>query len=206
MVKILNPFGPLTKACAGILLFLAGCFIVGCSPSLPDPVEEAYTLLPDEVDYNFHVKPILADRCYACHGPDEGSRKGNLRLDIEEEAFAELASGNYAFVKGSIRKSEVYHRLVSEDPEYIMPPPESKLSLTPKEIAIIVKWIEQGSNWKPHWSFLKVEKPEVPEAKNDWVAVNPIDNFIQSELILQGLSPNPEEDKERLIRLSLIHI
>jgi hypothetical protein len=200
MATIMKPGHPIAKNGVGILFLLAVCFIVGCSPSLPDPVEEAYTLLPDEVDYNFHVKPILADRCYACHGPDEGSRKGNLRLDIEEEAFAELASGNYAFVKGSIRKSEVYHRLVSEDPEYIMPPPESKLSLTPKEIAIIVKWIEQGSNWKPHWSFLKVEKPEVPEAKKDWVAVNPIDNFIQSELIRQGLSPNPEADRERLIR------
>ncbi|TDQ17526.1 cytochrome c [Algoriphagus boseongensis] len=184
----------------GLLFFMGSLIWVSCKPEMPEQVEVEYALLPDQVDYNFHVKPILADRCYSCHGPDEGSRKANLRLDIEEEAFSKLASGNYAFVKGSLSKSEVYHRLVSEDPEYIMPPPESNLSLTPREIALIVKWIEQGSTWKPHWSFLKVEKPEVPDAPKDWKSVNPIDNFIQAELVRQGLSPNPEADKERLIR------
>ena len=64
-----------------------------CNPSLPDPVKLAYASLPEKVDYNFHIKPILADRCYACHGPDVNSRKGNLRLDIEEEAFAKLSRG-----------------------------------------------------------------------------------------------------------------
>ena len=174
--------------------------MISCNPSLPDPVKLAYASLPEKVDYNFHIKPILADRCYACHGPDVNSRKGNLRLDIEEEAFAKLASGNFAFVKGSLRKSEVFHRIVSDNPEYTMPPPDSKLSLTAIEIALITKWIEQGSEWKPHWSFLKVEKPEVPETQKDWVANNPIDYFIQAELESRGLSPNPIADKERLLR------
>ncbi len=178
------------------LLFLVG--VSGCTPSLPDDVETAYAELPEKIDYNFHVKPILADRCYACHGPDVGSRKANLRLDIEEEAFSKLASGNFALVKGSARKSEVFHRIISDDPEYQMPPPDSKLSLTANEIAIITKWIEQGSEWKPHWSFLTIEKPSVPATS--WDVINPIDNFIQSALVEQGLSPNPTADKERLLR------
>jgi len=174
--------------------------MISCNPSLPAPVKEAYASLPEKVDYNFHIKPILADRCYACHGPDVNSRKGNLRLDIEEEAFTKLASGNVAFVKGKPGKSEVFHRIISNDPEYVMPPPDSKLTLTAIEIALITKWIEQGSEWKPHWSFIKVEKPEVPEIKNDWASNNPIDRFIQAELVARGLTPNPAADKERLLR------
>ncbi|MEN2281869.1 DUF1553 domain-containing protein [Algoriphagus sp. SE2] len=172
----------------------------GCQPSLPEEVEVEYADLPDQIDYNFHVKPILADRCYACHGPDEGSRKAGLRLDIEEEAFKKLESGNKAFSKGSLSGSEVFHRLVSLDQETIMPPPESNLYLTPKEIAIIAKWVDQGAEWKEHWAFLEVENPEVPELKEDWNRNNPIDHFIQSELINQNLNPNPRADKERLLR------
>lgn len=172
----------------------------GCQPSLPEEVEIAYAALPEQIDYNFHVKPILADRCYACHGPDEGSRKAGLRLDIEEEAFMKLASGNRAFSKGNLNKSEVFHRLTSLDPETVMPPPESNLSLTSSEIAIIAKWVEQGAEWKEHWSFLKVETPLIPEIDEEWERNNPIDNFIQAELGRQGLTPNPIADKERLLR------
>lgn len=174
--------------------------MVSCNTSLPDPVKEAYASLPEKVDYNFHIKPILADRCYSCHGPDVNSRKGNLRLDREEDAFTKLASGHTAFVKGKPGKSEVFHRITSNNPEYMMPPPDSKLTLSPMEIAFITKWIEQGSEWKPHWSFIKVEKPKVPEVKADWTTNNPIDQFIQAELIARGLSPNPKADKERLLR------
>ena len=148
--------------CLQCICILFVWVFVGCNPSLPDPVKVAYASLPEKVDYNFHIKPILADRCYACHGPDVNSRKGNLRLDIEEEAFAKLATGNVAFVKGKPEKSEVFHRIISDNPDYMMPPPSSNLSLSALEIAFITKWIEQGSEWKPHWSFLKVEKPEVP--------------------------------------------
>ncbi len=174
--------------------------MISCNPTLPDPVKEAYASLPQKVDYNFHIKPILADRCYACHGPDVNSRKGNLRLDIEEEAFSTLASGNVAFVKGKPGKSEVFHRIISNNPEYMMPPPDSKLTLSAVEIALITKWIEQGSEWKPHWSFLKIEKPDVPESTKNWEANNPIDQFIHTELVARGLTPNPMADKERLLR------
>ncbi|WP_296699628.1 DUF1553 domain-containing protein [Algoriphagus sp.] len=183
-----------------VLSILGFFFNSGCQPSLPEEVELEYSDLPDQIDYNFHVKPILADRCYACHGPDEGSRKAGLRLDVEEEAFLKLASGNRAFSKGNLNRSEVFHRMISLDPETIMPPPESNLYLSPKEIATIAKWIEQGAEWKEHWSFIEVESPEVPEIDKDWKRNNSIDNFIQSELIRQSLEPNPQADKERLLR------
>lgn len=182
------------------ILFLGLLISISCQPPLPEEVELAYADLPDQIDYNFHVKPILADRCYACHGPDEGTRKAGLRLDDEEVAFMKLASGKSAFTKGSLSKSEVYHRLVSLDPEAVMPPPESNLSLSPSEIAIIAKWVDQGAEWKQHWSFLKVENAKIPEVDQDWKQNNPIDNFIQAELLRQNLEPNPIADQERLLR------
>lgn len=196
-----NSFSSSRLAAQIPILSLLGLLLVfGCQPSLPEDVELAYETLPEKIDYNFHVKPILADRCYACHGPDEGSRKAGLRLDIEENAFMKLSSGNRAFSKGSLGGSEVYHRMISLNPETVMPPPESNLTLTPAEIATIAKWVEQGAEWKEHWSFLKVESPAIPEVKEDWKRNNEIDYFVQAELGRQGLSPNPQADKERLLR------
>ena len=100
-----------------ILAFIAAMYILGaCSGPLPEHVEQEFEMLPEYVDYNFDIKPILSDRCYTCHGPDPESRKAGLRLDIEQEAFKELQTGNFAFVKGSINKSEVIHRILSDDP------------------------------------------------------------------------------------------
>jgi hypothetical protein len=173
---------------------------LNCSGPLTKEITQAYEKLPDIVDYNFHIKPILSDRCYTCHGPDANTRKAGLRLDIEEEAFKKLESGNYAFVKGSISKSEVIHRLISVEPDKMMPPPESELIVSNREIALIAKWIEQGSQWKEHWSFLALKDPQVPELNNDWARNNSIDNYIQNNLLQLGLHPSPETDKEHLIR------
>ena len=151
---------------------------ISCSGPLSKEVEQAYVSLPQYVDYNFHIKPILSDRCYACHGPDPQPRKAGLRLDIEEEAFKKLQSGNYPFVKGSINKSEVIHRLQSDQPDKVMPPLKSKLIVSDREIALIAKWLDQGSEWKEHWSFLPIENPEVPAISNDWTRSNEIDNSI----------------------------
>lgn len=178
------------------LLFLS----ISCSGPLPKEVAEVYETLPQYVDYNFHIKPILSDRCYTCHGPDPQTRKAGLRLDIEEEAFKKLASGSYAFVKGNSNKSEVIHRLLSDDPDKIMPPPEAELTVSNREIALIAKWLDQGSEWKEHWSFLPIENPEVPAIGNAWRRINEIDNFIQGSLLQAELAPSPEADKERLIK------
>ncbi len=176
-------------------------FLVSCKPDLPDAVDQAYQELPDVIDYNFHVKPIISDRCYACHGPDKETRKAGLRLDIEENAFVALESGSRAFVHGNLKKSEVINRILSDDPEQQMPPPDSKLSLDAKEIATIVKWVEQGAEWKPHWSFIVPEKTEVPNSfPEEWKPLNEIDHFIYQRLDQEKLTPSPKADKERLIR------
>lgn len=176
------------------------CLFIGCSGSLPEGVENAYSSLPDRVDYNFHVKPILSDACYTCHGPDPETRKAGLRLDIEEEAFKKLESGNFALVKGSVGKSEIIHRLLSDDPDQMMPPSETGISLSDREIALLAKWIEQGAEWKEHWSFLALGNPDVPEINNDWPRVNEIDHFIQQNLLQFELEPSSQADKERLIK------
>ncbi len=173
---------------------------LGCSRPLPKEVELAYESLPTYVDYNFHIKPILSDRCYNCHGPDAQTRKAGLRLDIEEEAFKKLESGKHAFVKGSISNSEVIHRLLSSDPDMMMPPPESELTISDREIALIAKWLEQGSEWKEHWSFLPIEKKQVPDIKNSWTRNNEIDNYVQENLLQVGIEPAREANKEQLIK------
>ncbi|WP_020526405.1 DUF1553 domain-containing protein [Flexithrix dorotheae] len=176
--------------------------LIGCGVDKPAEIVEAEKNLPDQIDFNFHVKPILSDRCFACHGPDKNKQEAGLHLDTEEGAYAALTEnpGKYAIVKGNLAKSEVYHRIITEDPELLMPPPESNLTLTPEEKATIVKWIEQGAKYKPHWSFIKPEKHPLPEVKNeDWVA-NEIDQFVLNKLEANGLNPTEKAKRETLIR------
>tara|TARA_B110000444_G_scaffold237352_1_gene250028 strand:- start:2718 stop:5909 length:3192 start_codon:yes stop_codon:yes gene_type:complete len=151
------------------------------------------------VDFNYDVQPILSDRCYQCHGPDENSRRAGLRLDDEKIAFSKLSSGSKALVSGSLFKSEVAHRILSNDPEEVMPTPESKLLLTNKEKAIILKWIDQGAQWKDHWAFIP---PEVNKTNNILTKKesNPIDFFIENKLNENGLTFSEPAIKERLIR------
>jgi len=175
--------------------------LVSCSVNLPDDVETAYQELPENIDFNFHIKPILSDRCYNCHGPDENTRQANLRLDIEEDAFKSLESGNRAFVSGKPGGSASVERILSDDPEIQMPPPDSHLTLNAQEKAMIVKWIEQGAKWKDHWAFIKPIKADVPESTNtQWSVKNPIDNFVQQTLSQKGFEPSSEANKERLLR------
>ncbi len=195
----INPYsvrGIKTNSVFACLLF----FIASCSGPLPDKVKEEADLLPQYVDYNFHIKPILSDGCYTCHGPDPQSRKADLRLDIEEGAFQQLPTGNYAFVKGSLNKSEVIRRLLSDDPDKVMPPVHSNLTVSDRDIALIAKWVDQGAEWKEHWSFLPLGTPKAPNIDNEWTRVNEIDHYIQEALLQQGLEPSPEADKEHLIR------
>ena len=179
-------------------------FFQACSSDLPEDLHVAYDSLPETIDFNFHVQPILSDRCFSCHGPDENARKGNLRLDLEESAFAVLKATNHrAFVPKSLSKSEAFQRIISKDPTLIMPPPESHLTLSNKEKAILAKWINQGAVWKPHWSFTPPAAPEIPDITAvNWPISNEIDAFIWNDLLQNNLelSPNPPASKERLIR------
>ncbi|WP_425236447.1 DUF1553 domain-containing protein [Ulvibacterium sp.] len=182
-----------------LLVFLV-TLVTGCGVDKPKEVELAETKLPKVIDFNYHIKPILSDRCFACHGPDKNNQKANLRLDIADSAYAALHSGAGVAIKpGSLRKSEVYHRMVATDPDQVMPPPESNLTLSPTEIAYISKWIEQGAEYKPHWAFTKPEKKKVPEAGKDW-ARNEIDQFIMAKLEENDIEPSPMARREILIR------
>ena len=168
---------------------------------LPEDVNKAYLLLPATIDYNEDVKPILSDKCFACHGPDKAKQKAGLRLDIAESAYAVLPErpGKFAIVPGNLIKSEMYHRILSSDPEYMMPDPKSHLSLSAKEKAILIKWIETGAVYKPHWAFVAPIKKAIPDIFNLQVN-NPIDNFIFSKLQREGLQPSPTASKELLLR------
>lgn len=183
-----------------VIVFILSFYTFSCVPTLPEEIEIALNDLPEEVDFNFHVKPILSDRCYNCHGPDENTRQAGLRLDIEEEAFKKLASGEHAFVSGKSSSSESVDRILSDDPEILMPPPESNLTLTAREKALIIKWIDQGAEWKEHWAFTKPENPDVNSVeKVRWKTNNEIDFFVQQQLP-KGFEPAPETNKERLLR------
>lgn len=187
-------------------------FMAGCGVEKPEEVELALKEIPAELDFNYDVKPILSDKCFACHGPDAKKQKAGLRLDTEEGAYKALKNaksghtasfGNarrYAIVPGDLAASEVYTRLISQDPELKMPPPASNLTLSTKEIAILTRWIEQGAKYKPHWSFIKPEKSDIPEPKLAGWARTPIDNFILARLEKGMLSPSPEAGREDLIR------
>ena len=172
-----------------------------------DSVLGADELLPSEIDFNFHIKPILSDRCYKCHGPDDNARMTNFRLDLKDGAFAELDdSGEKAFVKGDPTRSVAWKRIHSEDPDYRMPPPASNLSLSSREKALITAWIRQGAKWKQHWAFTPAHKPHVPTREYPEQSAapgrpnNPIDHFIAARLRERSLHPSPEAEKERLIR------
>ena len=164
------------------LVFFLGLVLVlaSCSTEIPPEVAEEYNQLPDALDFNLHVKPILSDKCFLCHGPDKGSRKAGLQLDEEESAYAKLvnAPGKRAITPGNLNRSELFHRIVSEDPDYKMPDPESNLELSAYEKAVLIKWIEDGAAYKPHWSFIKPEKMNPPTVNEEQWLKNPIDNFI----------------------------
>ncbi|MEO0339608.1 MAG: DUF1549 domain-containing protein, partial [Bacteroidota bacterium] len=176
-------------------------FCFSCQPELPEEVALAHASLPETVDFNFHIRPILSDRCFSCHGPDENSRKAGLRLDIEEEAFRKLESGNgFAIRTGKPNRSELIRRVLSDDPDYQMPTPESNLVLSDYEKALLYKWIDQGAKWKKHWAFIPPQKSDIPIHTLDWPSEHPIDQFVANKLNTQNLTPNPEATKETLLR------
>ena len=160
--------------------------------------------VPDVVDFNFHVRPILSDRCFACHGPDDRARKAGLRFDREEIAFGKLPSGHRAIVSGRPGRSALVERILSTDPAVMMPAPASRLTLDEREKAILVRWIEQGAEWKPHWAFIPPAKLVPPEVKAASWARGEIDRFVLATLETRGMPPSPEADRETLIhRLTL---
>lgn len=186
----------LTFGLATLILIGIGFFVFS------DQTTMGEATVPTTVDFNYHVRPILSDRCFKCHGPDANKREAGLRLDTEEGAFAVLKDNpsQHVVVPGDPLSSELYHRISTSDTSELMPPPSSKLSLTTTEIAIIKKWIEQGAGYKRHWSFIAPEKPSIPKVDRSLNPKNPIDHFVFAKMEEMGLSPNELADKERLLK------
>lgn len=161
--------------------------------------------IPEVVDYNYHIRPILSDRCFKCHGPDAKKREANLRLDTPDGAYAAFKDNKalHAIVPGNPDASDAFQRLISKDTSLRMPPMNSHLTVTKHEIELIEKWIKQGAVYKPHWAFIKPIQSSLPKADEDWVK-NPIDNFVYAKMKEKGLSPSEEANKEQLLkRISL---
>ena len=164
--------------------------------------KSSQSALPELVSYNFDIRPILSDNCYACHGPDENARKADFRLDMAEGALKELkdSPGSYAIVPGNPATSKLLTRINATDPSEMMPPPESHLSLSQLEISLIEKWISQGAPFEKHWAYIPPSKPDLKSsASADW-SKNEIDHFTFQKMIENGLKPNEVADPSRLIR------
>jgi hypothetical protein len=189
--------------------------VQGCSPGpqLPDDVAFAKAALSQSPDYNQHIKPILSDRCFKCHGPDKTKIEAGLQLTSLEFATAELESGNKAVVPGRAGQSELIKRILSLDADEMMPPPESHLSLSAEEKAMLIRWIEDGAEYKDHWSLTKIGKPTVPRAgknlfaklgliadeERQWVT-NEIDNFALKKMREKGMTPSRPAEKSTILR------
>lgn len=153
----------------------------------------------EPINFDRDIRPILADNCFICHGPDEAKRESDLRLDTKEGAFARLGD-HHAIVPGKPDESELYLRVVSDDPDMRMPPADSGRQLSAQQIELLKRWIEEGATWEQHWSFAPVHRPALPTPKLAGQARNPIDLFVLSRLQREGLEPAAEAERETLLR------
>jgi len=157
------------------------------------------------IEFNREIRPILAENCFACHGPDSASRKANLRLDRFETATNKLEDGAVAIVPSHPEKSEMVRRIFATDDDH-MPPAKINKVLKPEQEALLKQWIAEGAKYQPHWSFIPPVKAPVPLVKNQKWAHNPIDRFILARLEQEKLKPNPEADKRTLIRRATLDL
>ena len=163
--------------------FLSTCFIF----------VNAAMATTEEIDFARDIRQILSDNCYHCHGPDEGAREADLRLDTKEGLFRSV-DGTTVIAPGKVRESELIRRVTSNDVDERMPPLNSNRSLTSKQVELLKMWVESGAVWQGHWSFQPVAQPEVPEGEKA------IDYFVVRRLKQEGMKPSPQASKERLLR------
>ena len=193
-----------------LLFIIVGCILY----TLPackhfSSAQNAEERMPDKISYNFNIRPILSDKCFKCHGPDANKREAGLRLDIPENAYKALKNNPnaHALVPNNPKLSEVFLRVSSQDSTIMMPPPSSNLKrLTTHEVDLIEEWIKQGAKYEKHWAFVAPHTPPVPEVKEKAWPKNQIDYFILSKQEENGLAPNPEADKERLLKRAALDL
>ncbi|MEO8496073.1 MAG: DUF1549 domain-containing protein, partial [Planctomycetota bacterium] len=155
----------------------------------------------DKIEFNRDVRPILSDNCFYCHGPDKAQRQADLRLDRRDEAIAVKA-----IVPGNVEASELVSRILTNDADQQMPPPDARKQLTPQQKAILTKWIEQGAEYEQHWSFVPLATVEVPAVEHaDWPRGD-LDRFVLARLEREGLVPSATATKETLIRRATLDL
>ncbi len=160
------------------------------------------------VDFDRDIRPILSDRCFPCHGPDQAANKAKLRLDTPAGAFGTLKrSDKHAFVAGDVEDSVAFQRVISDDPEDRMPPPESKLSLSADEISKLKLWIESGADYPTHWSLIALPAgiPTPTVEQESWPR-DPLDRFVLAKLEQKGWAPSPETSRELWLRRATLDL
>ncbi|MFP6907199.1 MAG: DUF1553 domain-containing protein [Verrucomicrobiota bacterium] len=149
-----------------------------------------------ELEFNRDIRPILSENCFQCHGFDKNARKADLRLDLRDSAVSDR-KGVKAIVPGRPGQSALVHRILEDDPDELMPPPDSTKSLTQQQKALLRQWIAEGAGYQLHWAYIPATRPTVPKIAG---ATNPIDAFVRARLNEQGLQPAPEADPVTLVR------
>jgi hypothetical protein len=152
-----------------------------------------------DVDFGRDVLPILSDACFHCHGPDAAKRKANLRFDTKQGAFR-LRKGKGVIVPGKSDQSELVRRISSQDADEQMPPPDSNRKLTPQQIALLRRWVDEGARWGQHWAFVPPRRPAVPQVQRQAWLRDDIDAFVLERLEKEGLSPAPQAPRDRWLR------
>jgi hypothetical protein len=153
-----------------------------------------------KMDFNRDIRPILSDNCFACHGPDDKTRKAKLRLDTKEDAFKAAKSGDFAIVPGDLKKSALVDRVTTKNEDDVMPPPKTGKKLTAAQIDLLKRWIAEGAPWQTHWAYEAPKRPALPAVKDKKWAKNEIDSFVLAKLEKEKLKPAPEADKTTLLR------
>ena len=152
-----------------------------------------------KIDFNRDIRSILSNKCYKCHGPDDAERQAELRLETADGAAADLG-GYAALVPANPNDSELIKRVISDDPDFVMPPRDSGMQLTKREVELLTEWVRQGGEYAKHWSYVKPQRPPLPTINDDAWVRNAIDQFLLWRLHRQNLSPSPEADGYALIR------
>ena len=154
----------------------------------------------DGVDFGRRIRPLLAEKCFQCHGLDEEQRASDLRLDLKDGLFGAIESGDRAVTPGDPEKSLIYRRLITDDEDERMPPLDSKKRLTVEQIELVKQWIEQGAAWQQHWSLVTPRRPSIPQVGDSRWPRNEIDHFVLARLEKEGLGPSRDADPVTLLR------
>ncbi|HLF94557.1 MAG TPA: DUF1549 domain-containing protein, partial [Planctomycetota bacterium] len=179
---------------------MRSAFLLLALPALLAPAEARQTALPEKVEFNRDIRPILSENCAKCHGPDPKTRQGDVRLDTREGAFKEIEKGKAAVVAGKPGQSELWKRITSADRDEKMPPAKSGKKLSKREIDLLRRWIEQGAEYQGHWAYIAPLKSPLPAVKNAAWARTPVDRLLLARLEKEGLAPSPEADRVTLLR------